>query len=88
MVSEKAPLERLAFTAEEAATVIGVTYDKFCFFVRQGLITGIKVGSGSIYSKNELQRFLDDNIGKRLSNSDHCKIAMIQKNKELTSSRR
>lgn len=88
MVSEKAPLERLAFTAEEAAIVIGVTYDKFCFFVRQGLITGIKVGSGSIYSKNELQRFLDDNIGKRLSNSDHCKIAMIQKNKELTSSRR
>ena len=76
-------IQRLAYTAEEAAEVLGVTYDKFCFWVRQGLITGIKVGTGSIYAENELQRCLDENKGKCLSSSDHCKIAMIQQNKGL-----
>ncbi len=76
-------VRRLAYTAEEAAEVLGVTYDKFCFWARVGLIAGIKTGTGSIYAENELQRFLDDNRGKCLSNSDYCKIAVMQQNKGL-----
>ena len=59
-----AQLERLAYTVEEAATVVGVGRDLLYDEIRTGRLRSKKAGSRRVIARHHLLEWLDGNAGK------------------------
>lgn len=59
--------EKLSFNTEETCKILSINRNLLDSFRQKGIIKGIKVGRYYIYSKNELQNFLNRNAGKEIS---------------------
>lgn len=59
--------EKLSFNTEETCQLLSINRNLLDSFRQKGLIKGIKVGRYYIYSRNELQNFLNRNIGKEIT---------------------
>lgn len=59
--------EKLSFNTEETCQLLSINRNLLDSFRQKGLIKGIKVGRYFIYSRNELQNFLNRNIGKEIT---------------------
>lgn len=59
--------EKLSFNTDETCKLLSINRNLLDSFRQKGLIKGIKVGRYYIYSKNELQNFLNRNIGREIT---------------------
>ena len=58
----------LVFTTEEVADLLKVNRKIIDSLRKTGILHGIKLGKGFIFSANEINRFLEDYEGADLSN--------------------
>ncbi|MBR2685314.1 MAG: helix-turn-helix domain-containing protein [Erysipelotrichaceae bacterium] len=58
---------KLAYNTQEACECLGINRNLLDNYRKSGLIRGIKVGRMYIYSRSELDKFLDRNIGKEIT---------------------
>lgn len=65
----------LVFTTEEVASLLRTHRNMVDRLRRNGLISGIKLGKGFIYSAVEINRFLERYAGEDLSNDSSQKEA-------------
>lgn len=65
----------LVFTTEEVASLLRTHRNMVDRLRRNGLINGIKLGKGFIYSAVEINRFLERYAGEDLSNDSAQKEA-------------
>ena len=59
--------EKLSFNTDETCQLLSINRNLLDSFRQKGLIKGIKVGRYYIYSRDELQNFLNRNIGKEIT---------------------
>lgn len=68
---------KLVFTTAELAEELHMTTDKVNLLRKVGLIEGIKKGNTYIFSRLEVERFLQVYKGADLSNEEHIKHAYL-----------
>lgn len=59
--------EKLCFNTKEAVHLLGINRNLLDSFRRRGLIRYVKMGRNYLYPKNELERFVSDNLGNEIS---------------------
>ena len=59
--------EKLSFNTDETCKLLSINRNLLDSFRQKGVIKGIKVGRYYIYSRDELQNFLNRNIGKEIT---------------------